>query len=27
LTVVVAMSQPDEVEVNQILFRPTRQEL
>jgi NADP-dependent 3-hydroxy acid dehydrogenase YdfG len=26
-TVVFAMSQPDEVDVNEILFRPTRQEL
>jgi NADP-dependent 3-hydroxy acid dehydrogenase YdfG len=25
--VVFAMSQPDEVDVNEILFRPTRQEL
>ena len=26
-TVAVAMSQPEEVDVNEILFRPTRQEL
>lgn len=25
--VVIAMSQPEEVDVNEILFRPTRQEL
>jgi NADP-dependent 3-hydroxy acid dehydrogenase YdfG len=27
ITVAFAMSQPDDVDVNEILFRPTRQEL